>query len=636
MKTIISILKTGIYIVLLILTCSHVKGQDRIDLIKGKLDSLSLKQIPSLKQKTEISVSGVSFKELVTALAEANDLNISVDPSINLKVVNSFNNETVENILLFLCKDYNLTIDFTGSIMAFRDYSPPKSVKIVPLLERIHYEKDNDLVSLDLHNDTLSKITKLLTILTGKNVLALPQISDRQINIFLKNVPFDEAMDKLSLVNDILFTKTNDNFYILSLPEANASKAMRTIGRATAGINKDNFTASIEKDKKGNDILVVNALNTPIKDVINGISNLLGINYFLFSDPVGNTTTSIACSSYNEFLGHLLEGTDYTFKEQNNVYLIGKRNLEGLREAKVLKLQFRSADTVITLIPSDIKTGVDIKSFPELNSLILTGSKIQIDEIEDFVKQIDKVVPMILIEAWVIDVNKVRSTSTGISAGLSDTVKTGGSIFPGINFTFSSSSINSLLNIIANNGVINLGRVAPNFYVSLSALENQNDINIRSTPQLSTLNGHSASLKIGTTDYYVQQTSNIIGNLSPQTVTTQQYIPVKANMEINIRPVVSGDDEVTLNIDVELSSFGTRSSPQAPPTISTREFKSLIRIKNEEMVVLGGLDETEKNVSASGVPLLMRIPILKYLFSQRTHTRTNTKLLVFIKPTIIY
>ncbi|HEX8577557.1 MAG TPA: hypothetical protein VF677_14820, partial [Flavobacterium sp.] len=74
----------------------------------------------------------------------------------------------------------------------------------------------------------------------------------------------------------------------------------------------------------------------------------------------------------------------------------------------------------------------------------------------------------------------------------------------------------------------------------------------------------------------------------------------------------------------------------APPGINSREFTSIIRVKNEDIVVLGGLEEKVRNDSGTGVPLLSRIPVIKWLFSSRKREDTKKKLSVLIKPTVIY
>jgi type IV pilus assembly protein PilQ len=118
---------------------------------------------------------------------------------------------------------------------------------------------------------------------------------------------------------------------------------------------------------------------------------------------------------------------------------------------------------------------------------------------------------------------------------------------------------------------------------------------------------------------------------------TQQFVPVEANLSIDITPFVAGDDEVTMNIAVNITNFtSTTTTITSPPPTSTSKFKSIIRVKNQDMIVLGGIESTQVSESGSGWPILSRLPILKWIFG--THTKSNTKMvsIVFIRPTIYY
>ena len=99
---------------------------------------------------------------------------------------------------------------------------------------------------------------------------------------------------------------------------------------------------------------------------------------------------------------------------------------------------------------------------------------------------------------------------------------------------------------------------------------------------------------------------------------------------------MSTDENVTLTISVEKSSFLGRAGENAPPGKATQKFESLVRVKNGEMILLGGLDELKREDSGSGTPLLSRIPVIKWFFSSRKKGKNNSKLHIFIKPTVIY
>ncbi len=288
------------------------------------------------------------------------------------------------------------------------------------------------------------------------------------------------------------------------------------------------------------------------------------------------------------------------------------------------------------MIPADWKRSIEIKEFREQNTLLLSGSGAQLDEVEGFIKQLDVLVPVVLIEVTMIDVHKTRTVSTGISAGVSDSVKTGGSVLPGLDYTFGTKGINDFLNSVGKATSINLGHVVPNFYVRLQALEKNDNIDVRSVPKLTALNGHSATLSIGSKRYYKNTTQNVIPSIqSAQSIFTNVYQEVNADLSIAIKPVVSGNDQVTLGIKVNISDFTAIPTDGSPPPQAISKFETSLRVHNEDTIVLGGLERTETDDSGSGIPILSRIPILKWIFSSRSRTKSKVVTVLFIKSTII-
>jgi len=626
-----------------VLTASaQVNSQERLKAIEERLRNLSV-TVPGLNQPVQLSMSGASAQEFLRALAQANNLNINIDPQLNFKVYTNFRNETAMNVILFMAKEYDLDINLIGSIMSVTKVQTPKPA-VVPKDFRVNYNASNEYLGFELNNDTLSQVAKKISQLSQKNVVVPVALMGKKVSGFIAAAPFEVALEKLAYANELKMNKTNDGVFIFqALGEGeelyvngDQATAVKRSNKTAGGQGTSNFNLSGRKDNQGNRTVSVDALNTPILDLIKSASNEVGANYFIYSDIKGTVSTKLSGIGYDTFLTALLQGTEYTFKKDGGVYLIGDRKLEGLRANRIVQLQHRSLDTIQMMIPAEWKKGVEIKEFREQNTLLLSGASPQVNEIENYIKQIDRVVPMVLIEVTLVDVRKGKTVKTGISAGVSDSVKTGGTILPGIDYTFGANSINNFLSKLGRNGSVNLGRVTPNFYVKLSALESNNNVDIRSVPKLSTLNGHSANLSIGSSRFYSQKTQNVIPSLNAQTVVTEQFTEVNANLEIDIKPVVSGDDQVTLNIKVNISDFIGNPPLNAPPPKSTSKFSSIIRAKNEDMIVLGGLERTESSENGSGVPILSRIPILKWLFSSREKSNNKVVTLVFIKPTILY
>jgi type IV pilus assembly protein PilQ len=142
---------------------------------------------------------------------------------------------------------------------------------------------------------------------------------------------------------------------------------------------------------------------------------------------------------------------------------------------------------VLAAIPEGIKKNVTLAEFVELNGIVLSGDALRIEEIKTFLRSVDQVVPVVMIEVLIVDVNRSRTLTTGIKAGMGGgPANSGGTISPGIEYNMNSTTLNSLINSFNGFGVFNLGNVAAGFYVSLQALETDGVLKLRSTPQLST------------------------------------------------------------------------------------------------------------------------------------------------------
>jgi len=634
------------WMLILLLVSLTLRGQDRFTLLEQRLRDLS-QNVPALNQRVETSISNGFLHELLRGVATTHNLNFNVDPTLNQRVTVYFANESVVNVLMYLARQYNLDFSITGSIISITPYKdplanqppPPKQLQIV-------YDQPTQAFTMDLREDSLLSVARKITQLSNKNVIVLPDLATKKISGYIQGLPLQNALEKLAMSNLFKLNKTNDDVFVLeslkqgeelvanpNLVNPNYSVRKVTSGSGQPSSSSINVTGGNAPGKK---LITLNVTNSPIRDIIRNVSEQAGIDYFMYSEITGNATANVQNMEFEKLLSFIFQGTPYTFNVTNDVYMIGERKDEGLRTHQLIQLKYRSVDSLIAMIPQELRQGVEVKEFKELNSFLLSGSQPQIKEIEAFVKQLDKTVPMVLIEVILMDVRKSKTVETGLKVGVSDSIRTGGTLLGGLDFTFGSRDINRFIEQIGLNNVFNIGRVSPNFYASLKALESNSNIELRQTPKLSTLNGHAANLSIGSTRYYVVTTQNVLGSLNPQTIVTQQFIPVEANLAINIRPFVSGDEQVTMNIDVDISDFlGVTPINQPPPSASSK-FQSIIRVKNEEMIVLGGIERNENSDEGSGTPFLSRIPVLKWLFSSRSKTNAKTVSVVFIKPTIIY
>ena len=238
----------------------------------------------------------------------------------------------------------------------------------------------------------------------------------------------------------------------------------------------------------------------------------------------------------------------------------------------------------------------------------------------------------------ILEVGRNATLDAGIEWGIgSEPTTTQGAIFPETNINLGANTINRILGRIDGSSFFNIGQVGPNFFATIRASETNGNFKIKSSPRITTLNGHRAYFSNGQTSYFQITNNQLVGTQNPIVSESVNFVPIDAELSLEVLPFVSEDGIITMDIKVIQSSFnGERVTENGPPEISSREFTSIIKSRNNDIVVLGGLEENRKNNSGSGVPFLARIPIIKWLFSKRVRTASKSKLTVLIKPTVIY
>lgn len=628
--------KIFLILYLLLMTSLVVIGQDKYFQLQEKLMILSTGEIPALNEKVNISVTNISIHEFLRAVSKSTGLNINVAADLNITVVNNFSNVKVIDILLFLCRQYDLNISVIGNIVnVFREKAElPAPVK----KQLVKYDPVNDVISIECDNEDLGTLAKAIVDNTGLNVVPAPGLDLLKVKGYIQNMPIDNALDKFAFANNLKVRKTDDQVYLIEknepAPQLNNSQQRRDNSNQKKS-DQNNGSSNLQVTRISGDSISVAADNVSLSDIIKESALQVHMDYFFTSPVTGESTLHLKGIRFPSLLTYLFRNSAYSYQIIDGIYLIGDNKSHDLKEFKIIQLQNRTIDTLLTIIPAEFKKELELKEFPELNSLLVSGLPERINSLESFIRAVDKVVPNILIEVMIIDAKTNKTLNTGIEAGIGTPPETNSTVFPGIDINISSQSINNLINSFNGFGTVKIGNVTPNFYVNLKALEANGIINIRSTPKLSTLNGHSASMSIGNTEYYKEEQNNIYGSFTSQSQMITTYKDVKAELKVKIRPVVSGDDQITLEIEVTQEDFTSRISQFAPPGKVARTFKSLIRVKNQEMILLGGLEEKRNSDTGSGVPFLSRIPLIKWLFSSRNKNQSNARLNIFIKPSIV-
>ncbi len=597
--------------------------------LKNLLDSVS-ERIPALNSKVYITVSDVTLQEFLRSIGVTNDVSFDVSNELTTRVFSNFYDVPVKDVLIHLAEKYRLQITVTGQIIAVNPVKtiyPSKEIKAV-------FDSGSKSLSLDLKNDTLINVVRKISEISGMNIVLSPGLNFELVTSYLLSQPFETVMQQFAMANQLLFEKTGDNAYLIRRSTQDLNQAQQNYQSILRRKNKNNNSFDL-KILPG-DSIRINTANAQIREILDYLFDETQKSFMVLDELKGTVNLNIASVPFDKFLNILFEGTDIVYRKIGKIYLFGTAKNNGLFENQVVRLNYRAVEKIADIIPQDLKKDLLLTEFVEQNSLIISGPALKVYDLVDFIKIIDLSVPVILIEVMIVDYNETIGISSGIKAGFNEkSNEVGRSVFPNLDYSLNAGALNNIISSLNGFGFINLNKVTPNFYVHIKALEEQGILKIRSTPKLSTLNGHEASLSIGKTEYYREEQVNVYGMQSQNTATAFTYKDVKADLSVIIKPIVSGDDQITLNIEVKQSDFTGKILPTAPPGQVTRSFKSLIRVKNQDMILLGGLEQLKNNDTGAGVPLLSKIPILKWLFSSRSKDKSDSKLNIFIKPTII-
>ena len=350
---------------------------------------------------------------------------------------------------------------------------------------------------------------------------------------------------------------------------------------------------------------------------------------------VGEAVQTIAM--VNGLYARQENGRDWILSKENRVPQPANQQPSG-PVVSVYPMKYRSVDKVVDVIPAELKQGVEIKTFHALNSLVISGEGARCDRITAFLDEIDKSVPLISIDVIIVDATTNNSQAIGLGVGIgSSEAQTRGTASPGLDVTLNAESLNRILASFSGLGSINLGPVTSLFYADLQLLEEAGKIVLRSTPRLSTLNGHKATLKSGEVKYYKESQVNIIGTQNPLQSESYLWKNVEASFVLDITPHVSQDSTITMDISLSQDEFTTTDDDDkyAPPGISKRSFTSIIKVKDGEMVLLGGIEKNLKDNTSKGLPYVARVPVLRSIFGKTRKMKTDSRLNIFIKPTII-
>lgn len=276
------------------------------------------------------------------------------------------------------------------------------------------------------------------------------------------------------------------------------------------------------------------------------------------------------------------------------------------------------------------------------NALIVRDTETKLGVIRQLVEGLDLEVPQVQIEARIVQADTAYARGLGIQWGFQGTHQINAAEGSVANLTgpFATSAAKSfLVNLPAQVGGLpavpgigwTFGKIGGDFALDmrLSAGELLGLTKVIAAPKITTLDKREAKISQGESVPY--QTTSLQGT---------QTTFVDANLELNVTPQITSRDpkeeakRILMKVRATRNAVGSRST-SAGPSIDRREANTQVLVRDGETMVIGGVFVDTQNNIVQGVPYMSRIPVLGWLFKNKSESVSKQELLIFLTPTIV-
>ncbi len=282
-------------------------------------------------------------------------------------------------------------------------------------------------------------------------------------------------------------------------------------------------------------------------------------------------------------------------------------------------------------------------------TIMVTATRKNLNKIENYLETLRKTLNrQVLIEARIIEVQLSDELKFGIDWSFLSNIRSFGQLSGGYGAVIGtlSSAIESAAPAFRL-GATTTSKLGPISGV-LTALKTQGDVKTLSNPRINVMNGQTALLTVGRNQNYVSKvTSTVSGSGDTKTVTfTVDTANVLSGVIIGLAPIINSKGEISMTVTpivsdlvkLEDKTIGTDPSNQVAisiPTVDLRELSTTVKVRNGELIVIGGLISNKQDFKDDKIPLMGDIPWLGALFTKKDHLDKRTELVVLLQPYLI-
>ena len=578
------------------------------------IDSPAVKNSKMSDQLISVNFEEVDIRVMLKTISDISGVNFIVDDKVQGKVT------VISPTKIRLSEVYKML----ESILEVKGYAAVPVGDVVKIVPKTEASKGNLKVRV---GKSPSQIPDVDTIIT--QIIPLEYIEAEDIEEVIRPLLADNShLSIYSRTNSILITGASSNIrhiaeIIDKLDILGSEKqiAVFKLEYASAQTISDKITKLMEDTNVSN------------RGSRTSSANRAGASVTVLPD---SRTNSLVVKTDFENMSRIKELINkLDVKRPNrasNVHVVYLKNAQAEQVAESLNKALANLR-----ISGAIEQGqnVQVSADKGTNALIITASAQDFEVISDIIQKLDIVREQVLVEMLIIEVSEDGLKEIGIDwATLDEAVSDSVRFFGGTNFgprvdyangDIEGLSIGSMKKIDSSTTI---GTI-------LHALEKKSGLNILSTPQILTSNHNKAKIVVGQNRPFVVKSR--VTEADPDTPTvikTFEYKDVGITLEIT--PHVSQSDLVRLEIDTKFTKLLQSATVDADtPTTAKRQAMTVVSMKSDSTVVIGGLIRDDKVTMNKKIPLLGDLPVLGSLFRFTSEETEKTNLLFFITPHVL-
>lgn len=379
-----------------------------------------------------------------------------------------------------------------------------------------------------------------------------------------------------------------------------------------------------------------------VRKIFQLIAEVSNLNFLISDDVTGTISIKLVNVPWDHALDVILEAKQLAMKRDGNIVQIMQKTKmisqeqedKNARDAlelslpqrtHIFELNYAKIDDLATQFTAmKSKRGIISKDV-RTNRIIVKDIESNLDDMKMLLKSLDLPERQVMIEARIVEASSTFTRDLGVKWNVG--YRDGSATFANINSVDSSFGgvVSSVLPTATTGGMatgFSFGKLASNMQLDmrLSAAASVGQVKVISTPKVLTLNNKKAKISQGQSVPY--QTVSAEG-------TKTEFI--EAVLTLEVTPHITADGNVGMVVKASNNSVGVGS----PPPINKKEATTELVVKNGETTVIGGIYIDSDNESEQGVPFLMDVPLLGWMFKSNSKTKSKTELLIFITPKVI-